>query len=1031
MKNPITYLLMFFLSISITNVYGQQEQRSVSGTISDINGEPLIGVSVIEDGTNNGTITDIDGKYQITVSSKSKLKFNYISYKPIEIQVGNQTVINLTLEENLSELDEVVVIGYGAVKKRDLTGSVASLSAKKIAEIPVTNTAQALQGRVAGVLVTNTNWDPGSSPSILIRGKRSINASNDPLYVVDGIPITAGMNELSPGDIESMEILKDASATAIYGSRGANGVILITTKKGKAGKIQVDYNGYVGAQTIQNKIELMNGAEYAAYTREAYRAAGLYPSNVPNKDLDYTIIESFGGNTGPEGLNGAPLDAYTWQSIAMAYDENGNYDPSKVRTGAAWWDEVERTGLITDHQLSIKGGSEKTKFLLGLNYFKNEGIYKSKDFERYSIRLNLDTDVFNWFKVGAQTQYTHSVQNRGTNFEDNWRVNPLGRLRDDEGNLVDCTSGTDTQWWNPLLYLEKGNVVNPKKINQFFGSFYGEIKLPLEGLRFRTNVGLDFISTQDYSFVASKARQDKPNMATNATAQRYSYTIENLLFYDKTFNKDHNIGVTLLQSVQKDINETNGIRVEDLPSDDLKYYDMASGLTLGYVDSNHQEWSIASYMGRLNYNFKQRYYATVSVRRDGSSRLADGHKWVSFPAFALAWRINEESFLKNVGVIDNLKLRVGYGKTANSAVNPYQTKGLLSKIYYNFGDKNAIGYAPGALSNKTLTWETTGQWNLGLDFGFLKNRINGTIDIYKQNTSDLLLNRQLPAVSGYTSVLSNVGKTENHGIEISLTTLNVKTKDFEWSTDWMFSYNKEKIVELYNGKVDDIGNGWFIGKSINTFYDYKKAGIWQDTPEDLAEMQKFNDNGHTFTVGSVKIEDVNGDYKITADKDRQFLGQSRPKHMASFVNYFKYKNFDLSVFFYGTFGGMIANEIRYGHQAGRNNTAKYDYWTPENPTNAFPRPNKNKEPEYEAALYYEDSDFIRLKTITLGYTFPKKLISKAGISNFRIYATAQNPYVWSNYSGVDPEGAASGVSKASGYASPSVSSWIFGVNLSF
>ncbi len=1030
MKSTIIYLLLFFLSIHSINMYGQQNKRTISGTVTDTGGEPLIGVSVTETGTSNGTITNLDGEYTLAVSPNSTLKFNYIGYNEVEMPVGNQTVINVTMSEFISELEEVVVVGYGTVKKKDLTGSVASINAQKIQESPGLTAAQSLQGKVAGVLVTNSDWKPGSSSSVLIRGTRSIKASNDPLYVVDGIPLTGALDEIPPGDIESIDVLKDASATAIYGSRGANGVIIITTKKGKSGKVQVDYNGYYGFQTIQNKLELMNGAEYAAYVRESYRAAGEYNSNVPNKALDYTI-PSFGGNA--KDPNGAPVDAYTWESIARAYDDNGNYDPSKVRSGALWWDEVERTGMVTDHQASIRGGSEKTQFALGATYYKNEGIYKTQDYERYSVRLNLESEVNNWLKVGGQTQFSHSINKRGTNFQDNWRVNPLGRLYDDEGNLTECTSGVDTQWWNPLQYLVKGAVVNPKKTNRFFGSYFGEIKLPLDGLSYRLNAGIDYYTVDDYSFASGKARQGQVNQAKNAKSNTYAYTLENLLFYNKEVG-EHSFGGTLLQSVQRNRTESLDATVQDLPSDDLLYNDIASALTIAGYNSNNQVWSLASFMGRLNYNYKSKYYATVSMRYDGSSRLADGHKWVSFPAFALAWRINEESFMKDYNNLDNLKLRFGYGVTANSSVDPYQTKGLLSKKYYNYGTNHVIGFAPGSLPDKTLTWETTGQWNVGLDFSFFKGRLSGTVDAYLQNTNDLLLERQLPVVSGYSSVLTNVGKTKNRGLEVSLSTVNVDTKDFNWSTSFMYSTNKEEIVELYNGKIDDIDNKWFIGEAVRVYYDYEKIGVWQDTPEDRAEMEKFNANGHKFEPGMIKLRDVDGDNKITAANDRKILGHRNPSHIFSMGNNFTYKGFDLNVIMYATLGGMLQNGIRYNHQPYRNNNVKYNYWTPENPTNEFPRPNRLQDNmEYESALYYEKSDFLRIKTITLGYTLPKSLVSKASLSRCRFYVMAQNPFVFTDFSGVDPEGATTAVGSGTSrtYASPSVSSWILGVNLSF
>ncbi len=1021
---PGKYVMMIlFLSCLPFHTFGQAGGRmEISGTVTDTYGEALIGVSVTQEGTANGTITDFNGQFRISVNPNSTLRFSYIGYKTVERKVTRETTVAIQLEEERQLLDEVVVVGYGTVKKKDLTGSVASISSDKITESPTLTAAQALQGKVAGVLVTNSNWKPGASASVLIRGKRSINASNDPLYVVDGIPITGALDEIPPGDIESIDVLKDASATAIYGSRGANGVILITTKKGRSGKIQVEYNGYYGAQTIQNKLELMNGAQYADYIRESYRASGDYSSVVPNKEEDYKISGAFGGNTNAQL---GPSDPYTWAVIEGAYDANGNYDPSKVRGEAeGWQDAVERTGMVTDHQLSIRGGGDKTQFSFGATYFRNEGIYKTHDYTRYSIRLNLDTDVTKWLKVGGHTQYSNSVNQRGNDFQNSWRVNPLGRLYDDNGDLVDCTVGVDTQYWNPLHYLQEGAIVSPKTVNRFLGSYYGEIKLPLEGLKYRLNAGIDYYGVLDQTFQSGKARQNQVNQAKNNTSNSCTYTIENLLFYDKQVG-DHSFGATALQSIQRSRGQNLDMTVQDVPSDDLLFNDMGSANTLSSYGSNNQMWSLASFMGRINYNYKSKYYATVSMRYDGSSRLAEGHQWVFFPAFALAWRINEEGFLRDKEYIDNLKLRFGYGVTANTSINPYQTKGLLDKKYYNYGNNLVIGYAPGSLPDNTQTWENTGQWNLGFDSTFLRVRINGTIDAYLQNTSDLLLQRQLPVVSGYSSVLTNVGKTQNKGIELTLSTVNIQHPNFTWSTDFMMSTNKEKIVELYNGKEDDIGNSWFIGEALNVYYDYKKIGIWQDTPEDIAEMEKFNENGHSFKPGMIRLEDVDGDYRITSDKDRMILGHNRPSYILNLGNTFTYKQFDLNIIAYAALGGMVRHDIRYNHQSHRNNNVVYDYWTPDNPTNAFPRPNRNIDNiEFESTLYYEKSDFLRIKTMTLGYTLPQKVVNKMTLSRFRVYFTAQNPFVFTGFSGVDPEG-------ATGYASPSVSSWIVGANISF
>lgn len=996
----------------------QQQTKTVTGVITDDLDEPLIGVNIQIKGTTTGTITNVDGEFSLSITqSNPVLVISYIGYKTQEIQIGNQEHIQVILKPDALGLDEVVVVGYGTVRKRDLTGSVASVGADKIASTPSASAVQAIQGRVPGVFISNSTTKPGENASVIIRGKRSINGSSDPLYVVDGIPIVGDLNELNPADIESIDILKDASATAIYGARGSNGVIMITTKKGKEGKIQVEYNGYVGFQSVLNQLDYMDGAAYAETVRESYRSTGKYLSATPSWEEDQTI-GSFAN------------DPYTLESLRMAYDENGNYDPSKVRSGSKWWEEAQRTGMVTNHQVSVRGGSEKTNFTFSGGYYGNKGLVKDEEYSRYSIRLNLDHTINKYIKFGASSQFSHSVQERGATLFNSWRVMPMGRFYDDEGQLLEKVSGTDDQWRNPLLKLEDGAFSKPLKVNRFIGSYFAEIMLPVDGLRFRSNLGLDSRAVQDYEFQSAAARGNTMNLARNETQNYYMLTWENLLFYDKTI-KDHNFGVTLLQSINEYLKEYNKIPVEGTPADELLYYDVGSASTPGATESGKTQWKLASFMARLNYSFKGRYLMTVSARYDGSSRLAEGHQWVAFPAAALAWRMNEESFMQDISFLSNLKLRAGYGTVASSEVDPYETKGTLTKKPYNYGSEMIFGYAPDKMPNKALTWETTGQWNVGLDFGFFGNRLNGAIDVYLQNTKNLLLNRQLPIVSGFNEIRSNVGKTRNKGIEFTLSSLNINKKDFNWTTDFIVYTNKEEIVELYNGKEDDPGSSWFIGEAINVFYNYKKVGIWQDTPEDLAEMEKFNANGSNFTPGSIRLWD-NGDYKITSE-DRVIQGQERPKVILSLNNSFKYKNFDLGIFFVGNFGAMVKNNISYLNQPHRNGNVKVNYWTPNNPTNDFPRPIEGVDylPYYET-LHYEKSDFIKLRDVTIGYTLPTHLINKLDISRCRIYVQAQNPWMWTNYSGVDPEGVNKDIDGTySGYTRPTPSTWIIGLNLSF
>ena len=1003
---------------STQTVTQQTSNKNITGVIVDEKNEPVIGATVAIKGTDRGTITDIDGNFSLTnVPENAAISVSYVGYQSVELPANSPLLTKLILKEDTGLLDEVVVVGYGTVRKRDLTGSVASLKSSELMQVPTANAVEALQGRAAGVVVSTTDWSPGANPSILIRGKRSINANNDPLFVIDGIPVTGGMGEISPADIESMEVLKDASATAIYGARGANGVILITTKQGKEGKTIIDYNGYVGIQTIQNKLKMMNGAEYAEYTREAYRSitgANRYLSDTPNMEQD-KLLPMF------------KQDPYVLESILMAYDNNGNYDPSKVRS-YDWFEQVTRQAITTDHQLNIRGGNAKTNFMLSSTYNNVQGIMKDKNYERYSIRLNLNHSINESIKIGGQTQFSNSILHRGSEMEANfylYRNSPLGQYISPDGSIPEYI-GADAQMYNPMLNMVKGAVDRPLKTKRFLGSYYVEAKLPIDGLMFRSNLGFDYRTVQDYEYYAGKTteRQMGNSYAKNLVDNFSMMTWENYFTYNKKLNNEHNIGITALQSIQKDVKEQVVGAVQNLPADILRYDDLGAGLLIDKVGSDYIKWSMASFMGRVNYNYLSRYYLTASLRYDGSSRLAEGHKWVLFPSAALAWRVNDESFLRNTKWITDLKLRLGYGKTGNSAVDPYQTRGGLRKMYYvyNNGAKETIGYAPNIMENKLLTWETTSQWNAGIDFGFLNNKIRGAIEFYDQYTQKLLLKRQLPIVSGFSEVMSNVGATRNKGIEITINTRNIENKNFTWSTDWMFSSNKEQIVELFQGKVDDIGSRWFIGHPIDVYYDYKKAGIWQNTPEDLAEMKKFNDKGGNFTPGSIKIEDTDGDYRIT-EKDLQILGSKRPTFIASVMNNLEYRSFDLSFFLYASVGGLLRNQIEYMEKPGRSNSVKVNYWTPANPSNEYPRPTAAFETlNYISTLSYDNATFLRVRNITLGYTLNKGFTQKAGINKLRFYLSANNPLIFTKFRGIDPEG-------ANKQSTPSYSTWMCGVNI--
>ena len=993
----------------------QQQTKVITGTVTDDTKQALPGASVIVKGTTIGIITDIDGKFSLKVPENAKtLVVSFVGMVPQEIEIGSKTTFNVLLVQETIGLEEVVAVGYGTVRKKDLTGSVSSVNSAKLAERSSFSAAQAIQGKAAGVVVQQQNSNPGADAKVMIRGNRSLKATNDPLYVVDGVPLVVGLSEISQSDIESIDILKDASATAIYGSRGANGVVLITTKKGKEGKAVVDYNGYYGIQNEAKKLELFSGAEWVEFLREAYRTTGKYPAK-PTYAMD-TQMMPVGQENDPNGI------AY---KIQNAYDADGSWHPERLVT-TDWMGEVMRQGQVQNHEVSVRGGTEKLKVLASATYYDEKGLLKTKDYSRYSARVNFDWDISDYVKIGGQTQFSHFDRNDGPNVYDGVKsLSPLANIRDANGVLFN-RPGNDPQLWNPVLNITEAKVLYRK--DRFLGSYYMEVKLPFD-IRFRSNFGLDFGPYLDQRFYGSRSsdRQGGLARAENGGDTRTMYTWENLIYWNKII-RSHSFGATLMQSIQQEKFESSRINVLNLPYESQLWYNVGSSPTISSVDSKYTKWQLASFMGRINYSYKDRYLLTASARYDGASRLAPGNKWVLFPSAALAWRISEEGFMKGNSTFSNLKLRAGFGITGNSAIDPYKTAGNLGYARYNYGSTNAMAFYQNEMPNPDLKWEKTKQYNAGLDFGILKGRISGVIDVYLQNTSDLLMDRQLPQVSGFNSVVYNIGKTRNKGIEVTINTQNVQSKNFTWSTDFIFARNKEEIVELYGGKNDDTGNGWFIGQPSQVYYDYKFLGIWQIGEE--AEMAKY---GSAFKAGTIKVADTNGDYKITAE-DRQIIGTQRPKFTASMSNYFTYKNFDLNFFINSSYGNMLKFDRNMSFN-GRYNSLKVNYWRvteydangvaiASNGSNEAPRPNNGIEnPAYRDAMNYFKASFIRLSNVTLGYNIPKSLVSRAKLSKLRLYTTVQNAFCITSYPGTDPE-------SGQDFNAPMPRTFMFGINMS-
>lgn len=1018
-KKYAASLMMLFLIFFIASDGQAQSSQQVTGVVLDNGGIPLIGVNIMVKGTTNGVITDIDGKFSISATPQDVLVFSYIGYLNQEIGIGNQSVLNITMKENIQGLDEVVVVGYGAVKKKDLTGAVGSINSQKIMQVAVTNPAMAIQGRVPGVLVTQTDFSPSGGLEIRVRGNRSMKATNDPLYVVDGMPLVSGsLNNIDPNDIESIDILKDASATAIYGSRGANGVIIVTTKKGKSGKVQVDYNGYISIQTVARKLDLMNAGEWVEYMRESLRYAtgnDQYLSSTPNAGEDANV-ERF------------KKDPYVLRNILNAYDDAGNWNINKVQ-GYDWLGATLQTGLAHNHHLNVRGGSDKTQYSFSLSYTGNEGVVKNRSFERMIGRTNIESQISKVFKAGMTLQYAHTHEDLNTDlYENASKIYPAAIPYGDDGKLIEKPGGDDVTY-NIFYDLIDGNAVNQRKRDRMQGTAYIEANI-WDGLKFRSNLGIDYDNYTDGQYYASHSWKNKGGMSNAKKSGQKScgFTLDNMLIYSKTFARDHTVGVTAVQSIQTSVTDTYSLENKDIPISYQQWNNLGASAEVPVIGSGYTRWALASFLGRANYSYKDRYLLTVSARYDGSSRLAKGHKWVLFPSAALAWRVNEESFMKNIGFISNLKLRIGWGRTGNSAVDPYQTQGRLSDAKYIFGTSGSDGYMgfrPSHLANKELKWETTDQTNLGLDFGFLQGRISGSIDLYLQKTHDLLMERKLPTALGYDNIIFNIGKTQNKGIEIALSTVNIQSsKGFTWMTDWVFYANREEIVELYKGKQDDIGNKWFIGQPISVWYDYKFDGIWQNTPEDLAEIEKYNEKtANLYRPGRIRVVDQNKDYQIMENDDRVIIGNPRPKCIVSMMNTFAYKGLDMSIYMYADVGRTIKyNANMYFN--GRENQPRFNYWTPQNPSNEYPAPAYQDADKRLSSLRYHSGTFLRVRDITLGYTLPKAISQKAFMDKCRFYATVQNPFLITRFPGVDPEA-------AQGNQYPLVRSYMFGVNVSF
>ncbi|MEN9610890.1 MAG: hypothetical protein RLZZ628_1704 [Bacteroidota bacterium] len=996
--------------------------QSIKGKVSSDKGEALVGASVVIKGTITGTITDLDGNYELKDAKDAKiLVFSFIGYDSKDVTVNGQTTIDVTLSEG-SSLNEVVVVGYGTQKKSQTTGAISSLNSRQLTEMPITSLGQALQGRVAGIDVVQSGSKPGSVPSIRIRGRRSFQASNDPLYIVDGIPLAGGYEDFNPDDVQSMEVLKDATATAIYGARGANGVVIISTKrgvlKGKK-KTTVSYDNYYGQSSVLNQLRLFTGEEFAEYVRESRRGVATG-----------SIYKDASGNPVPTGVQ----DAYADSKVDV-FDANV-IAGIKAGRNTQYQDFMLRTGTIQNHSLGVQGGDERTSFYIGGSYFKDNGVSPGLDYTRMTLRANIDHQISDRVKVGISTFGMSSIRN-GANWNPysySLQQNPLGTpYIDPAGSTTDpanylFSQTNDALLTNPLFEIIPGAQIDEQKRYRIFNSLYAEAKI-MDGLTYRINFGPDFTVQRSGRFIGSQTNFAKGgnNYASVENRYGFDYTLENIVNYNKAFDK-HNLGVTALHSIQKDNFEYSSGTGQGIPVGTQAFYNLGASVLSLPSASGLVQWTINSFMGRVNYDYDNKYLVTGTMRRDGSSRFGENVKYGNFPGIALGWNISNEDFMKSTKWVDNLKLRASLGSVGNQAVAPYQTQALLGRTTYAFGTSAAFGFRPGTLANPDLQWEQSTTKNLGLDFTFLKGRIHGSLELYRVNTTSLLLADQLPTSTGFPSVTKNVGETQNQGFEATLSTVNVDKGGFKWTTDFAFTKNNEQILSLYNGKVDDVGNKWFIGKPLTAMFDYTKDGIWQLGEEAAAKS-------YGSRVGQIHVTDLNGDGKITA-ADRKFIGSEIPNWSGSFTSRFSYKGFDASIIVYARIGQTILSGFHLSNNqlAGRYQQIKVDYWTPKNPTNEFPQPNKDQEvPVYNTTLIYFDGSFVKIRNINFGYTLPEDLTKKLGVESLRIFSSIQQPKIWSQYmskyNGVDPEVTESG--STSGGVTPSTKVITVGLNVKF
>lgn len=1012
-----------------------EQVRTVKGFVVDNSGEPVIGATVKVVGTANGAVTDLNGGFTLPrVAKDAVIEVSYVGYIPQRVSTAGKTDIRVTLQEDNKALDEVVVVGYGVQRKSDVTGALVHLDSKSLTAMPVKDALEGMQGKTAGVDITNSQR-PGTVGRITIRGQRSIGASSAPLYVVDGMIIqNGGIENINPQDIESIEVLKDASATAIYGARGANGVVLVTTKKGKAGEVTLNYSGAVTISTLHDVTKMMDARQWLDYARRAAYNYGGYGD--PNSEFapDYASDQKlFGG------------EPASWANIDKAWVD-GKYHPELVGS-YDWTSHGKQTGVTNEHTLSASGGTDRFKGYGSFGYLGQKGVQPGQKYQRYTLNTSFEANPVDPLRLGFTMNASYGVQDYGYNYSKS--VTGAGDYYSALNGMIPWTVPYDSDGKyirNPWSY--NVNIINPidelnyntNKRNDFRinGSAYaqvdfGKVWAPLDGLSYRLQFGPEF---QYYRLGIANAAEgingDGNNVAQYNPSNKVAWTLDNLIYYNKTVADNHRIGITLLQSASKYHYENGNIKANVASADELWWNTSSLSKPLQYT-TGLTETQLASYMARINYTYADKYMLTASVRSDGASQLAPGHKWASFPSVALGWRVIEERFMQKAEWVSNLKLRLGYGVSGNYAVSAYATQGAVQSNVYTWGESTSVGYLPSdasaknpnKMANLDLGWEKTRQWNVGLDFGFIGNRISGTVDYYHNKTTDLILATTIPSLSGYVSTFANVGETSGWGVDLQLNAIPVKTKDFTWNTSLTWTIDRNRVDKLNNGVEENVNDRLFVGEEIGVYYDYVYDGIWKSS--EAEEAAKYGRK-----PGQIKVKDTDNNGKIDAN-DREIVGKVRPRWSGGWHNTLSYKSFELSFFIYArwkftvpkgaeTLGGMYAMRDLDYWVKGANEDAEY----------YSPGSNGQSADAYSSSMNYQDGSYIKMRNISLGYTFPKAIAGKLGMSNLKVYVQAINPFtIYKKCKWLDTDLMSYDNNTTTYGSGTTIRSWVIGLNIGF